>query len=650
MSDGERRLAAIMFTDMVGYTALGQRNESLSLALVEEQRRLIRPILARHNGKEIKTIGDAFLVEFPNALDSVRCAYDIQRATREFNFSMPADKRIHLRVGLHLGDVVESLGDISGDAVNIASRIEPLAEEGGVCLTRPVYESTRNKLDVPLVSTGMHALKNVSEPMEVYRMRMPWEEQFTARKETVLPRDRIAVLPFANYSPNPSDEYFADGLTEELIARLSVLKGAEVIARTSTMSYKGKDKGASQIGRELGAGTILEGSVRKAGNKIRVTAQLIDSNTEAHLWVESYDGELEDVFAVQRTIAEKVAGVLKHKLQDAQIEQIKRREPVRSDAYVEYLRGLVQLSRYDEGPIRSAMKHFERALELEPDYSAAMAMLSTCYANLGYMTLAPRGQAYAKARELATRAIELDETNAEAHTSMALAAYFDCDWSRSQTEAERALEVNPNYTFAHIAYAVLLQNFGHMDRALSEARKILELDPLSFLGQIVSGDVYRFAGMHPEAIAHIGVALEMDPQSPIAHSDYGFALISAGRIEEGVREIEKASALSGNSLFFKANLGSAYAVAGRREDAFRIVDEMKQASTKTPDLAAYGLAAVYADLGEKEEALNWLEVAYREHAIAINPLFTLWFPEPLRQDPRYRELVRKLGLDSFRMT
>jgi len=175
LTEGERKLAAIMFTDMVGYTALGQRNESLSLALVEEQRKLIRPILSRHNGREVKTIGDAFLVEFPNAVDAVRCAYDIQRAIREFNLSLGSEKRIHLRVGVHVGEVVEAQGDISGDAVNVASRIEPLAEDGGVCVTRQAYEFVRNKVDIPLSSIGPRSLKNVAEPMEVYKMAMPWE-------------------------------------------------------------------------------------------------------------------------------------------------------------------------------------------------------------------------------------------------------------------------------------------------------------------------------------------------------------------------------------------------------------------------------------------------------------------------------------------
>ncbi len=262
-----------MFTDMVGYTALGQRNESLSLALVEEQRRIVRPILLRHNGREVKTIGDAFLVEFPNALDAVRCAYDVQRATREFNISVPEESKIQLRVGVHLGDVVESGGDIFGDAVNVASRIESIAEGGGVCLTRQVYDGVRNKIELTFTSLGEKSLKNVDLPIEVYRIDMPWDrrELESTRK---LDSHRIAVLPFASLSPDPNDEFFADGLTDELITRLSLLSGLEVIARTSVMSYKKKEKNANQIGKELRAGALVEGSVRKSGNRIRVTAQL----------------------------------------------------------------------------------------------------------------------------------------------------------------------------------------------------------------------------------------------------------------------------------------------------------------------------------------------------------------------------------------
>ena len=242
---------------------MGQRNESFSLALVEEHRRVIRPILSKHNGREVKTMGDAFFVEFPSALEAVRCAYDIQRAIRELNFSLAEDRRVQLRIGIHLGDVVDTEGDISGDAVNLASRIERFANDGGVCLTREVHSQVANKFDLPLKSLGPKDLKNVEVPVEVYRVLMPWEEETPSAG--VMDRKRIAVLPFSNFSPDPSDEYFADGMTEELITRLSEIKGLRVIARTSVMAYKKKEKTISAIARELGAGSIIEGSVRKPG-------------------------------------------------------------------------------------------------------------------------------------------------------------------------------------------------------------------------------------------------------------------------------------------------------------------------------------------------------------------------------------------------
>ncbi|TMI43578.1 adenylate/guanylate cyclase domain-containing protein [Candidatus Bathyarchaeota archaeon] len=234
MSQGKRRLAAIMFTDMAGYTALGQKNESLSLALVEEQRKLLRPVFGRHNGREIKTMGDGFLVEFSNAMDAVRCAYDVQRASREFNMSQQGDQRITIRIGLHLGDVVESQGDISGDAVNIASRIQSLAENGGISLTRQVYDQVQNKFELPLESLGTKSLRNVRAPLEVYKMVLPWDDTKTTQS-TEHDRRRIAVLPFANMSPDPGDSYFADGITEEIISTLSGVSGLNVISRTSVM-------------------------------------------------------------------------------------------------------------------------------------------------------------------------------------------------------------------------------------------------------------------------------------------------------------------------------------------------------------------------------------------------------------------------------
>ena len=273
-----------MFTDLVGYTAITQSNESLALKMLDRHRELVRPVLSRFGGREIKTIGDAFLVEFNSALEAAECAFEIQKTLHEFRDN--TSDQINVRIGIHVGDVIHSHGDVYGDAVNIASRIEPLAKGGGICISGQVYDQIRNKIPYKIAKIETGPLKNVAQSIEVYRFELPWEK--IEERPIELPANRIAVLPFVNISPDPNDEFFADGLTEELIANLSLVKGLKIIARTSVMNYKKKEKNVSEIGKELGVGTIVEGSVRKAANRIRVTVQVIDVNTEEHLWASNY--------------------------------------------------------------------------------------------------------------------------------------------------------------------------------------------------------------------------------------------------------------------------------------------------------------------------------------------------------------------------
>ncbi len=280
-----------MFTDMVGYTTLSQRNESLALDLLEEQKRMVRALLSRYGGREIKTIGDSFMVEFASALEAVRCATRIQEVFFERNTKSPQEKKIQLRIGIHIGDVEHKHGDVYGDAVNIASRMEPLSGPGGICISEQVYYQIQNKAEFPIIRLGKQALKNIQLPMDVYRIVLPWEKETHAEDES-LEKRRIAVLPLVNMTADPNDEYFADGMTEELISTISGISGLTVLSRTSIMQYKGARKNIVDIGKELNAGTILEGSVRKAGNRVRITVQLVDSPEDRHLWAQSYDREL----------------------------------------------------------------------------------------------------------------------------------------------------------------------------------------------------------------------------------------------------------------------------------------------------------------------------------------------------------------------
>src|SRR6185295_6775106 len=333
-----RRLAAIMFTDMVGYSALSQKDEALALDLLNEHRSLLRKIFASHEGREVEAVGDGFFVEFTNALAGVNCAVEIQRTLHERNAHESLERRIEVRIGLHLGDVVAQDKRVHGDGVNIAARIEPLAEPGGICLSEDVARQIQNKVELPLRRLGKGDLKNIHTPVAIYRLVLPWDRKHLPGSEQIafgmrqrqmrrtiiaaggilgvgalagtwvwrraqtsagLINNRIAVLPFVSMSASADDEYFVDGMTEELISRLSRVKGLEVIARTSIASYKGTKKRISEIAGELSVGSVLEGSVRKANNKVRVTAQLINATSEAHLWSEDYDRDLKDIFTVQ---------------------------------------------------------------------------------------------------------------------------------------------------------------------------------------------------------------------------------------------------------------------------------------------------------------------------------------------------------------
>ncbi len=438
-----------MFTDIVGYTAMGQRNESLSLALVDEQRKLLRPILNRHNGREVKTMGDAFLVEFPSALDAVRCGYDVQRAAREFNISVPDEGRLHLRIGIHLGDVVESQGDVSGDAVNVASRIEALAESGGVCLTRQVYDHVLNKFELPLISLGPKSLKNVSMPMEVYRMVMPWDDERQVLT-TQLNKRRIAVLPFANLSQDQNDEYFADGMTEEVISTISKIEEIEVISRTSMMQYKKAPKPIKEVSRELDVGTVLEGSVRKAGNRLRVTVQMIDAERDRHVWADSYDRDLQDIFAIQSDIARRVAEALQVRLLSADRKRLEKPPTSNVEAYNLYLKGKFYSSRGSEEGFKRAIVYYEQAIEIDSNFALAYAELAYSYVQLGFFGMLPSREAGVTAKKYVEEAIRIDDSLAYAHLVMGrIIRNYDWDFAAAAREIMRAIELNPNLAEAY---------------------------------------------------------------------------------------------------------------------------------------------------------------------------------------------------------
>ncbi len=440
-----------MFTDMVGSTAAAQLNEAAALKLREEQAALVRSVLTAHQGREIKSMGDGFLVEFDSALRATQCAVEIQRRVSGRNAG-PGAAPFHLRIGIHLGDVEEQGSDIFGDAVNIASRIQAAAEPDGICISNAVHEQVWNKVSEGIEKLPPMEFKGLRTPLSLYRV-VPPRALGGASSESSSPAG-IAVLPFSNISPDPKDEYFADGLTEELITVLSQLRELRVISRTSVMLYKATPKSASQIGTELGVTSILEGSVRKAGNRLRITAQLIDARSDRHLWAKTYDRELDDVFSVQAEIAKLVAESLRVELQPTEGARLDNTPTVRPDSYLAYLKGRTLMHQENTVSWKAAHEQFDLAITLDFQNASAYSGLSDLVRLYGSSQLGMSAKEQKETgRRLAERAIELDPNLAEAHASSAATLWLDWDWAGAEKEFKRALSLNPSYSQAHHWYA-----------------------------------------------------------------------------------------------------------------------------------------------------------------------------------------------------
>lgn len=639
-----------MFTDMAGYTALGQKDEALSLALVDEQRRLIRPILIRHHGREVKTAGDSFLAEFPNAIDAVRGGYDIQRSLREFNLSLSPDKRIHLRIGIHVGEVVESGGDILGDAVNIASRINSLSEDGGVCLTRQVYDHLKNKIDLQISSLGPKVLKNVDEPIEAFRVVLPWEGEPARSIIEALDSKRLAVMPFVNMSTDPDDAYFADGLTEELISTISSIRDLTVISRTSVMKYKTANATVGEIGRALKVGSVVEGSVRKSANRIRISTQLIDVGTDGHLWTGSYDREMNDIFAIQSEIAQRVAEALKVRLVADERKRVEKRDTESTGAYMLYLKGRYFWNERNKDSIYKAMKYFEEAVKLDGKYALAYSGLADCYTILADWYWVDANLAFPRARELDQKALEIDPNLAEAHASLGIIYNsYDGKWSMSESEFRSAIELKPGLAYAHMWYGLLLFVLGRLDEALRELETAAEIDPLSRIARFNFASMLVGMGRPRDAIGRLNQLLNEYPDFGHVHEAMGWAYYLDSRPEDAVKEIRKAAEMTKGEAPMRSSLACVLALTGQREESSKILDELRKSATTTT-VSKVQMAQILFTLGNSDEAFDVLERAYEDKSIFTNHASDLaalrlfpWF-RGARADSRWAPFERRLGL------
>jgi len=639
----DRRLAAVMFTDTVDYTASTQANEGRTLDLLRQQGELIRPVVALHQGREVKSTGDGFLVEFDSALKAVQCAVNIQRRIYERN-SEGSQKPIRIRIGVHLGDVVRSGSDILGDAVNIAARIEPLAEPGGVCVSSAVYEQVRTKVTEKFEKLEPKALKGVELPMEVYRVAPSWAGNGGSSVEEasyVMDKSRLAVLPFVNISPDPNDEYFADGLTEELIANLSLVPGLKVIARTSVIGYRKTEKKVATIGKELGVGTVVEGSVRRAANKIRVTVQVIDVATEEHLWTAKYDDDLDDIFAVQSEIATKVATSLPGSLAKPETPVPALERPQETQAYLAYLQGQALIWKTDEPSLRKSLEHFQKAIELDPTFARGYAGLARAYVNLGDEGYLAWTGAIEMGQAAAERASKLDPDLAEAHALLAEVAFMaDAPAEILDRELRRALELNPNQAQAHSLLSSLAGSFGIVESYVLQAEEAYRLDPLSPPMIRRLGEAYFFSGRDEAALAHYQKHTESDPIN--AYRGLAEYYMHKGDLEQAesmVRELERVAPNSDPALLSRGFLA---AMKGDRGTAIRMIAKIDEVFKKgTARQSSIGF--IYYALGDLDRFFEYMFASAKDHTmqavrVRLSPLFAA-----ARRDSRFVMLVIQAG-------
>jgi TolB-like protein len=536
----ERRLAAILAADVAGYSRLMGQDEAGVLARLRAHRReLIDPKIAEHKGRIVKTTGDGMLVEFPSVVEAVACAVAMQRAMAERNRATPEDQRIVFRVGINLGYIIVEEGDIFGDGVNIAARLEGMAEPGGICISRTVLTQTRGKLDFPTEDLGEQALKNITQPVHVFRVLAAAKHVPESAAFPLPEKPSIAVLPFQNMSGDPEQEYFADGMVEEIITALSRIRWLFVIARNSSFTYKGEAVDVKQVGRELGVRYVLEGSVRKGGNRVRITAQLIDALTGTHLWADRFDGSLEDIFALQDQVAISVAGVIEPALQAAETARSANRPTNDLTAYDLYLRAYPTLWS-SARQIPQALRLLEQAIARDPRYGPALAVAALFCFRLLYDDRSEDPEAdRLKGADFARRALEVagDDPGILANAAYAL-AYFGEDIGAMMALADRAVALNSNSARGWALSAYLRIWAGQLQIAMEHLETSDRLSPRARVGTsaVAIGGVHFLARRFDEAVPKLLLAIQEDPSYPQAYRYLAACYAHMGRLDEA-REI-----------------------------------------------------------------------------------------------------------------
>ena len=555
----DRRLAAILAADIAGYSRLmGTAEEGTLRQLKAHRKELVDPKITEHRGRIVKTTGDGMLVEFVSVVDAVRCAVDIQRGMIERNTSVPADKRIEFRIGINVGDIIIDGDDIFGDGVNVAARLEALADPGGIMVSSVVYDQVRDKLSFGFDDMGEQSVKNIARPIGVHRISLAEAAPLTVNQPSAAPskseparsnRPSIAVLPFANMSGDPEQEYFADGISEDIITGLSKLRWFFVIARNSSFAYKGKAIDVKRVARELGVRYVLEGSVRKGGNRVRITAQLIDASTNNHVWADRYDGDLTDIFSLQDEITKKVVAAIEPRLLEAEGVRALARAPADLDAWELVARANSIYWRMTPTDSEAAITLYRQAVRQYSEYAPAHSMLAVALLMSGFVGWTAMTANLKEAAELAARAAKLDGSDPWAHLALGQLATMRRQTDTAVQAFQHALELNPNFAAAHgfLGYALALngqseQALHHLTQALNQSPH----DPQNIVFMIGIGHAHYQAGNYNEAVKYTHNVVQQRPEHFGAHRQLCASLAQAGRMEEARATADRLKQLQPN--------------------------------------------------------------------------------------------------------
>ena len=683
----QRKLAAILCADAAGYSRLMADDETATLRALNESRDIFRKRIEAHGGRLIDTAGDSVLAEFSSAVEAVDAADEIQHELAKRNHQLAEHRRMPFRIGINLGDVIEQAdGTIYGDGVNVAARLQQLADAGDICIAGTAFDQVEGKLPLQFEFIGEQQVKNIAKPVRAYQVRgsaaagdirearakrrplvaagtvalvvalvaagFAWKAQRAAnegRAASASPavpqargKPRLAVLPLANISPKQEDEYFADGMTEELISRLSRVGGIDVIARTSVMQYKGKTSGIVEIGRDLNVNSVLEGSIRKSGDKLRVTLQLIDVASQGHLWSADFDRQLKDVFATQSEISGRVVEALHVRLVESAHNAYASNRGTDSETYNLYLKGRYHWSKTSPEGLKKAIEYFERALARSPNDARSLAGLADAYVWLGWNSFLPPNETFPKAKAAAEKALQLDANLAEAHASLGLVRFlFEWDWAGAKQSYERAIELSPSYALGHLWYGIYYKAMGDQEKALAQIMRSNELDPLFLIANAEIGWAAYFRRDFLSAERECKRTLELDP-------NFTFALLclqGALALQKNPQVIEVAQKLvqlNPGDPFVLGGLGWAYGVLGQTAKARETLAAIEKIARTAP-VPPTTTYAIHIGLGEFDRALAGLEQVRQERWADMVWLKTDPVFDPLRSQPRFVALVEKMA-------